>query len=1378
MGHPKNHRSRPTAAPQPEPNEESLSLSLNINHQLCATMAASAVASEHSFMTGGGSGSGRVSMEPEESDDDEQDEPDHADEQLLPAPLSWFEQSNMTEEEQEAEAALSSPSLLLTQSAVSVSSSFVLENSRADDVGHSVADAPSQTDDPPLSPQRKIPPVSSIASPHSFHQQSQIHSLFPPADTPTTTGICGDSTLHQKPVVRYEQEDDDDDEEVDRLKRVTIRPNMSSSSTSQAAAAAAAAATLLRPHTLPSPSWTEISRQILPAAARELWSNSLQQLCHTAQLSYAQKNKWYRNYTDLYGQEGGAPPGYNVYAFHHQQHSNNNSDRNNTSTVQLPAHLPELPPFSSLPWVDRQLVREWRTYLPDDDNSNNNGNVHGNGEENEEDFDADDFDRARTLVPMTLPRPVWQKSEVCSACRKTFGPARLRHHCRNCGYSFCQLHSSATQKLAHLGYNPQVPERVCDVCHDLLLEQHLAERVAWRLARCRDYNHNHNKNNGEHGDGVSLCSSSLAPYFETGVDTLEDVALRITNVALQMAKSIPLGAQATVAVETVNVLRKHGLTGIYTIMLRREFLAAADLLRKTLGINRTAWPLSVHELSAAIFYALAQHRAMRGMNPEREEWIHTIRGTTSTDFPPNLAVSAVLENDTDDGNNNNNQVNHSGSGRGTSDAYNLEGAAVRISHLVSSNITTGPETTIRANGEPPPPSSFVPVYDIVPAATLESVIFYAPLALNFIYSPREVDMQLLAAQQGWRLLYAYLHQEVLQGQKASDRPASAVFIHEQRKVICLAIRGTTTINDVVTDMRQTPVPFPENVVVQHHAEHGDWTTVSRGQGLAVSGMAGAAFNLYREHVDSMMLFARQGYEVVLVGHSLGGGVATLLGVLFHGDMKEEFGHVNDGDDEAIPLHVYAYGTPCCIDARLAECVDSFVTTVVLHDDVVPRLTPTSCRGLLKHLLHIRDTWVRHHLPDDLMAITERARTVWAPRWREGFTLSTSTYSIKRYCRNKLKYSRKQLLFVTDKLIGDSMSAPPQQSPTNKKKKSSSKGKIMEQGILFAPSKESNTETAGANESIAEDEQGPHLLVDYMGGIDCRVEGVAIDGEEFFDADEHLVEEESEYDEFEDAVDDLDRLEEILPAAGDETKQSSNDRQRSTSSSDGGDGANVDDDETPGAVVLSETPLPRLYTPGKIIHIYSHRGVYKAAYVPRTFRELRRISLAGNMLSDHKCKEYYEALLEVRSARAAPEGPPRWTAFDEDDTCSNCASRFTWASTCDSAAQAARDKHNCRSCGTLVCDPCSTNRIPLASLGLTVPVRVCDRCYNDIDGVLTSLPADNASSSKHQRSTRNHADEPPQDNNNFYSKPERRRERRSAVVDELASRIQASPLSAP
>lgn len=70
----------------------------------------------------------------------------------------------------------------------------------------------------------------------------------------------------------------------------------------------------------------------------------------------------------------------------------------------------------------------------------------------------------------------------------------------------------------------------------------------------------------------------------------------------------------------------------------------------------------------------------------------------------------------------------------------------------------------------------------------------------------------------------------------------------------------------------------------------------------------------------------------------------------------------------------------------------------------------------------------------------------------------------------------------------------------------------------------------------------------------------------------------------------------------------------------------------------------------------------------------------------------------------------------------CASSFTWASTSDTEAQEARDKHNCRSCGGLVCDPCSKNRIPLSDLGINIPSRVCDRCYHDMGAALTDKNA--------------------------------------------------------
>lgn len=1135
-------------------------------------------------------------------------------------------------------------------------------------------------------------------------------------------------------------------------------------------------------NTHPSPSWKEISSQVLPAAARELLTSSWRRIYHSARLSYS-KGRWHRKYSDMGSNMGGIHLG---------------------GSSNLPFAESQLPTFSSLTWVDRQLVREWRTYLPEDDT-----NYH-NSETSELDDADNDFARARAFVPNPFPRPKWHKSDVCHQCHKPFGPTRLRHHCRTCGHSFCQPHSSLTHKLPHLGYDPEVPERVCDECKRALEEQNLAERVAWRLARCRDYS-----------------EGNLTPYFELGLDSASEVALRITKAAITMAKSIPLGAQATIAVETVDVLRKYGLHGIYGIMLRQEFLAAADLLRRALGINKTAWPLSVHELSAAIFYALAQHRAMRGLYPEREEIIHTLRAPslrsqqqqqqhtswTGSNAQHNIVrttVPSVIDNFAQSA-----LSFHNNPIIDQTDTYNPE--ATTLEHLnesfdppVHDPRKTDPSSTgLMDQSMPTQGVGFTPVCDPVSDITLQSLIFYAPLALNFVYATKEVDMQLLAAQQGWRLLYAYMEQEYF-SEKVADRPASAVFIHDESKIACLAIRGTATIHDVITDIRQIPVPFPDQEATDATSQNDDdWTNVFRGQGLALCGMAAASVNLFREHIDALSAFARQGYRIRITGHSLGGGVAAMVGMLImrhfeqNKDLLREIqSGRNHNLDEAALLRVYAYGTPSCVDAKLADSVDSFVTTVVLHDDVFPRLTPTSCRGLLKHLLHIRETWVKTHIEEDLRAVGARAKTVWAPKFRHSFTLgsASSAINIKKYCKKQLQAGKKKLLSVKEKI--------PRQD-------SKGRGGIIEDKSAFADAQSHETDSNDWGERFflpvsqpvtrqpdevasckpldarddAQVETQAQLLLEFMGGVDTQMEGLVIDGDEFFDSEDKLIESDGEGSVSSECFRDP-----MSPNTGPHEPLSISDswsieqhHDSSPQSSNSNDGKFEGVVGSP-AVVLEEAPLPRMFVPGKVIHIFSHRGVYKAAYVPRTFRELRRISLAGNMLSDHTTKCYYEGLLEVQTARLAPETPPKWSAFDEDDTCCCCACRFTWASTFHSEAQEARDKHNCRSCGGLVCDPCAKNRVPIPSIGLTVPVRVCDRCYHDMGG--HSVASSSLTSSflaidedeNHSRDDGSSPGRPTLSGPDTYietkhdERPERKREKRSLIVDELASRMRSSALT--
>ncbi|XP_064627221.1 diacylglycerol lipase-alpha-like [Lineus longissimus] len=177
------------------------------------------------------------------------------------------------------------------------------------------------------------------------------------------------------------------------------------------------------------------------------------------------------------------------------------------------------------------------------------------------------------------------------------------------------------------------------------------------------------------------------------------------------------------------------------------------------------------------------------------------------------------------------------------------------------------------------------------------------------------------------IIYVTYHVDI------GETPFYVALDHDMKKVV-ISIRGTLSLQDVLTDLKAEAEPLP----VQPARE--DW--------LGHKGMVENAIYIKKVLKEERILAKAFGkdlergtkdYDLTLVGHSLGAGTAAILAIL----LRQEYP----------TLHCYAYSPPGGLLSMTAmEETKSFITSVVVGKDVVARIGLAQMEGLRSDLINM------------------------------------------------------------------------------------------------------------------------------------------------------------------------------------------------------------------------------------------------------------------------------------------------------------------------------------------------------------------------------------------------------------------------------------------
>lgn len=154
------------------------------------------------------------------------------------------------------------------------------------------------------------------------------------------------------------------------------------------------------------------------------------------------------------------------------------------------------------------------------------------------------------------------------------------------------------------------------------------------------------------------------------------------------------------------------------------------------------------------------------------------------------------------------------------------------------------------------------------------------------------------------------------------------------KAVVLTLRGTMGLSDVLTDLcaDYSTIEPTWAAMGTKHAVHG---------GMFESAKLLAAMNGDVVRSVRQALLSEPTYGLVLTGHSLGGGVAALLSVLW-ADWDAETEVWRTRPTSGLPagrrINCIGFGVPCVMSFALGRRCERLITSVIHRDDVVSSLS--------------------------------------------------------------------------------------------------------------------------------------------------------------------------------------------------------------------------------------------------------------------------------------------------------------------------------------------------------------------------------------------------------------------------------------------------------